>query len=306
MATPKQTTLLATSLTQSVLTTVNTDDVSVRCYSPFGFLNRNRSIHAHCAFNGYYHEPVTDIYLLGNGYRAFNPLLMRFHGPDNFSPFAEGGLNAYAYVGNDPANRTDPTGHFSIDPVKLFRRFTKGSKQGSALVGTRADNITVKTSTYHIENIGILGPEAFWFSNYYKGDKTLFIIGHGANGRIAISKNYVVEAPELLRHLQSNQILSSDYKRIHLASCRLGAGPEYSFANDLHKLTGLKIKAYEANISTDLSPTKIRDIIDLQSSLKIPINKKVTLYKFRTKHIRHAQKVQPSADVHAYSPRHIR
>jgi RHS repeat-associated protein len=50
-------------------------------------------------------------YLLGNGYRAYNPRLMRFHSPDSWSPFGGGGLNAYMYCVGDPINRVDPTGH---------------------------------------------------------------------------------------------------------------------------------------------------------------------------------------------------
>lgn len=50
-------------------------------------------------------------YLLGNGYRAYNPALMRFNSPDNQSPFGEGGLNAYAYCAGDPVNSVDPSGH---------------------------------------------------------------------------------------------------------------------------------------------------------------------------------------------------
>lgn len=63
-------------------------------------------------FNGERHDKTTGHYLLGNGYRAFNPVLMRFNSPDSWSPFGEGGINAYAYCAGDPVNRTDPTGHF--------------------------------------------------------------------------------------------------------------------------------------------------------------------------------------------------
>jgi len=51
---------------------------------------------------------------LGNGYRAFNPVLMRFNSPDSLSPFGRGGLNAYAYCVGDPVNRSDPNGHWSF------------------------------------------------------------------------------------------------------------------------------------------------------------------------------------------------
>jgi RHS repeat-associated protein len=63
-------------------------------------------------FNGERPDPVTGHYHLGNGYRQFNPVLMRFNSPDSWSPFGEGGLNAYAYCAGDPINRVDPTGHW--------------------------------------------------------------------------------------------------------------------------------------------------------------------------------------------------
>nr|WP_260409999.1 RHS repeat-associated core domain-containing protein [Pseudomonas cichorii] len=64
-------------------------------------------------FNGERPDPVTGHYLLGKGYRAYNPVLMRFNSPDSLSPFGKGGLNAYAYCLGDPANRIDPEGHVS-------------------------------------------------------------------------------------------------------------------------------------------------------------------------------------------------
>jgi hypothetical protein len=58
--------------------------------------------------------------LLGNGYRAYNPTLMRFHSPDSWSPFGGGGLNAYTYCVGDPVNFSDPTGHRGVG--KFFSR----------------------------------------------------------------------------------------------------------------------------------------------------------------------------------------
>lgn len=54
---------------------------------------------------------LTGCYLLGNGYRAYSPVLMRFLSADALSPFGEGGANAYAYCQNDPVNNVDPSGH---------------------------------------------------------------------------------------------------------------------------------------------------------------------------------------------------
>jgi len=64
-------------------------------------------------FNGERRDPVSQRYSLGNGYRAYDPGTMRFRGPDSWSPFGAGGMNAYAYCAGDPVNRADPTGHIS-------------------------------------------------------------------------------------------------------------------------------------------------------------------------------------------------
>jgi RHS repeat-associated protein len=50
-----------------------------------------------------------DWYILGD-YRAYSPILMRFHSPDAASPFGHGGLNAYVYCSGNPVNRSDPSG----------------------------------------------------------------------------------------------------------------------------------------------------------------------------------------------------
>ncbi|MDQ1886658.1 RHS repeat-associated core domain-containing protein [Aeromonas salmonicida] len=63
------------------------------------------------AFNGERRDPVTGLYHLGQGYRAYNPRMMRFHAADSLSPFGEGGINPYGYCLGDPINAVDPTGH---------------------------------------------------------------------------------------------------------------------------------------------------------------------------------------------------
>ncbi|OTA14257.1 RHS family protein [Xenorhabdus vietnamensis] len=68
-------------------------------------------------FNGERVDPVSGTYHLGNGYRAYNPILMRFNCPDSFSPFGAGGINPYAYCAGDPINHTDPSGHLSWQAI---------------------------------------------------------------------------------------------------------------------------------------------------------------------------------------------
>lgn len=65
----------------------------------------------HIRFNGYNQDNVICLQHFGDGYRAYNSSLLRFHAMDSLSPFNEGGCNAYGYVYNDPVNYNDPSGH---------------------------------------------------------------------------------------------------------------------------------------------------------------------------------------------------
>ncbi|MEQ4224354.1 MULTISPECIES: RHS repeat-associated core domain-containing protein [Pseudomonas syringae group] len=103
--------LLATDQQRSVLNKLGSSGPEAMAYMPYGHLPAEVSSASLMGFNGERCDPVTGHYLLGNGYRAFNPVLMRFNSPDSLSPFEEGGLNAYAYCQGDPVNFSDPTGH---------------------------------------------------------------------------------------------------------------------------------------------------------------------------------------------------
>lgn len=81
-----------------MVTRYQSHKVNAMKYGPFGF-------------NGQCLDPVSGSYFLGNGYRAYNPVLSRFNCPDSWSPFGAGGINRYAYCGGDPVNQIDPSGH---------------------------------------------------------------------------------------------------------------------------------------------------------------------------------------------------
>ncbi|EJM87665.1 RHS repeat-associated core domain-containing protein [Pseudomonas sp. GM60] len=105
-------TLLATDQQRSVLHTLKANHPRQPiAYTPYGHHRPGNGLLSLLGFNGERPDPVTGHYLLGNGYRAFNPILMRFNSPDNWSPFGRGGLNSYAYCLGDPTNRRDPSGH---------------------------------------------------------------------------------------------------------------------------------------------------------------------------------------------------
>lgn len=104
--------LWATDSHQSILAWFDTrkpDSIKQQQYMPYGY-GTSDSV----GFNGQWKDPITGWYHLGNGCRVYNPVLMRFHSPDQWSPFLSGEINPYAYCVNDPVNHVDPTGHVSI------------------------------------------------------------------------------------------------------------------------------------------------------------------------------------------------
>jgi RHS repeat-associated protein len=136
--------MLASDHKNTVFSEVRKDGRQDVAYTAYG----DSAVTGSLRYNGERCETQTGCYLLGNGYRAYNPGLMRFHSPDSLSPFGEGGLNAYAYTEGDPVNYSDPTGHALYGfgwVVKLFSRvskvFSKGVPKAAAPVSTRVNTV---------------------------------------------------------------------------------------------------------------------------------------------------------------------
>ena len=116
-------TLLATDQQHSVLNTLDATQPNALAYSPYGHRPRENGLLSLLGFNGERPDPVTGHYHLGNGYRQFNPVLMRFNSPDSWSPFGKGGLNAYAYCAGNPISQVDPSGHSLIRAMQFDQIF---------------------------------------------------------------------------------------------------------------------------------------------------------------------------------------
>jgi RHS repeat-associated protein len=120
----RTTILLATDQQRSVLNALVANRPHPIAYTPYGHRPLENGLLSLLGFNGERPDPLTGHYHLGNGYRQFNPVLMRFNSPDSWSPFGKGGVNAYAYCLGDPVNRIELKGHSS----SLFMSFWKGLK----------------------------------------------------------------------------------------------------------------------------------------------------------------------------------
>lgn len=114
---PTESMLLGRDQSHSVLHAVGPSASSEQVYTPYGYNADTSALQNIPGFNGEPLDAITGHYRLGNGYRAFNPALMRFNTPDSQSPFGQGGLNAYSYCLGDPVNRNDPDGHVSFRVV---------------------------------------------------------------------------------------------------------------------------------------------------------------------------------------------
>ncbi|AHF68159.1 RHS repeat-associated core domain-containing protein [Pseudomonas cichorii] len=108
-----KTLLFMTDAKQSLLGESQQADLRTAVYSAYGERSSDDGMRNLLGFNGEVRDEVSGWYLLGRGYRAYNPILMRFHSPDSLSPFGAGGLNPYVYCLGDPIGFVDPTGHMS-------------------------------------------------------------------------------------------------------------------------------------------------------------------------------------------------
>ncbi|MFQ6556398.1 RHS repeat-associated core domain-containing protein [Pseudomonas sp. Lb2C1-1] len=113
-----ETTLLATDQQDSVLHTLTATDTQHLAYTAYGHQPAESGLSSLLGFNGERPDPITGHYLLGQGNRAFNPVLMRFNSPDELSPFGDGGINPYAYCGGNPINWYDPSGNGALSVFK--------------------------------------------------------------------------------------------------------------------------------------------------------------------------------------------
>lgn len=184
-------------------------------------------------FNGEVADPLTGHYLLGNGYRAYNPVLMRFNSPDYLSPFGKGELNAYAYCAGDPINRVDPNGHIFGELRKQFRQWRL----------PRELELVPKETVWRG-----LAPGIYDAKVTQGGKTTHFIAGHGLDpteidipGMGSTQHTYTPE--NLYQRLLNVDTTTQGTDEFHLISCHSASG-DYSFAERFTWLSGKPTTGY--------------------------------------------------------------
>ena len=232
--------LLGTDLQQSILHLVSADKHHVMAYNAYGHRPVENGLISLLGFNGERADPVTGHYLLGNGYRAFNPVMMRFNSPDSWSPFGRGGINSYGYCGEEPINRVDRNGHF----------FGLGSliKNLTFALDNRVFRI-MGAKVKRAFNVQKLAEGVYQYEYPSKRGATLVVQAHGdklPNGDTAMfsGKNHF-GAEDLVRKLEGRGVDFRKFDEVELISCHLAEG---AFPQQMANLTGLPVKAYKGMI----------------------------------------------------------
>ncbi len=220
-------------------------------YTPYGRTWNLPSQSTFLGFNGEPYDTKTESYLLGLGYRTYSPRLMRFFSPDNISPFGAGGVNSYAYVGNDPINNTDPTGHLKIFGLRLNRKLKVFS--GNAKV---VDEMFVYYSQ-HPTN---------------KKSKAITLVQHGNQGE-------AIDTYSLNKNLKKSGFDTAGYDT-HFILC-YGANPNNGGLSNIQRManeTGRKSHGYLEKVSAQAPRIDSRNIGASGTPIRVPLIQKESIW----------------------------
>ena len=254
--------LLATDLQRSVLHRVSRSKHQSIAYNVYGHCPVENGLSSLLGFNGERVDPVTGHYLLGNGYRAFNPVLMRFNSPDSWSPFGDGGVNGYGYCGGDSVNRSDASGHLFDYLLRRYASFfgSRSLKEGltpSFLHEGAAAGKKLTTFT----NVKRLSPGSFFAEKEVSNAlPQLVISGHGSVDAIG---GYIGDGGRKLRFnrlkllLKARGIKPERYSSAHFMVCHSASGGENALAFAFNKEYGIPTVGYEGRVVTQNDPMGI-------------------------------------------------
>nr|WP_258599393.1 RHS repeat-associated core domain-containing protein [Pseudomonas sp. B21-023] len=199
-------------------------------YTPHGYKRQVRM--SGIAFKGQHLDAATERYPLGNGYRFYSPILMRFCSPDSESPFRLGGVNIYAFVSGDPVNGADPTGHFNWTKMLKLLGKDYGGK------GQVIDGIMVFYSEQPDQS----------------GETVLNVLTHGQPGLLLGDE--LGYTPDRLKTLLEDNGISLKGQKTHVMACYSAAALPSggaSFIQEWSNITGAQTTGYMKGVPTPRS-----------------------------------------------------
>ncbi|KPW59138.1 YD repeat protein [Pseudomonas syringae pv. philadelphi] len=222
-------------------------------YTPYGHRHPSTGPMNLPGFTGQRLDPVTGHYLLGNGYRAFNPVLMRFNSPDSLSPFGEGGLNAYTYCEGDPVNKVDPSGHI-LGYLKAPFSASLVAKPRSVIIppqnGVRSQKkpVAINQSTQAAPSHEGYSKIDVFYAEYRKVSKVL----SGAERSIEVMRSKGVYKT-LANQLRDEQISKLAGLEMELSG---GDPPSYAFAKFYEGMPYVPVRSYGSVTSVRPPPPR--------------------------------------------------
>jgi RHS repeat-associated protein len=249
-----RTVLLATGLECTPIQAISAAAQQPYVFTAYGH-RRALYLSASLAFNGQRLEAPTGHYLLGNGYRAYNAVLMRFNSPDNLSPFGRGGVNAYVYCGGDPVNRVDPSGHISGPGLRL-PRFLNGPQRVARMVPQpRTKNVAEfqfdgvvssrESRMYPDAGKSRLASDGFVFQD--KGGTRTSIVAHGDEGLVQFNGK-LLSGSQLFEEMHQANMLSPQTEKFRLVVCCSADLGGNSLAATFARRAGKPTKGYEGDV----------------------------------------------------------
>lgn len=172
-----QTRFLSTEGIGSTIASLLNNQHYDQSFDPYGNIDPFQ-IKTRLGFTGQLRQTLTGSYLLGSR-RALNPATMRFNSYDDRSPFAEGGINGYAYCRCDPINYTDPSGRSAW---RWFKKHVLGitpktDKYAAAFENGRQQGLSEARSANQLEFQQ--GFDTGRRIGYVEGRHAGLVLGHG-------------------------------------------------------------------------------------------------------------------------------
>jgi RHS repeat-associated protein len=235
--------LAASDQQRSVLFIYEKKRLESQAYSPYGHHNQGSGLLSLLAFSGERLDASSGLYHLGNGYRQFSPVMMRFCSPDSWSPFGAGSFNAYAYCVGDPVNRIDPTGHAGVR-VTIQRKQSRPNRPVQKVM--ESNSLVSKERIYKRNGADRIIPES------RAG------VGEDVSFESLFNSHEIAEQHRLFAQFNAPARTSSESKKVFFQSHDSGpdveAGKRYAQSLNVHK------DSLESEI-------KARDLKDLLSDL---------------------------------------